>query len=133
MNEGQMVIEATIATETQPQLEVTPMTTAIVLASETVAPAAEVVAPIEVVAATVAAETPTKKRSKKAKRGPGRPQVYNGKDRIVIAAALKKHGLTNGIKFLAKERNMKISMTLARAVAEEKGLTFERGRPKVAA
>lgn len=135
MNEGQMVIEApatlnalmeTVATEVaaQPVIVVTP--------ENVTAP--EVTTPVVVTpeAIAVAAEAPVKKKGKK-KRAPGRPLVYNGKDRIVVAAALKKHGLTKGIAFLAKERNLKISMTLARAVAAEKGLTFQRGRPKVAA
>jgi hypothetical protein len=62
----------------------------------------------------------------------GRPRVYNGTHRRIVAAALKKHGLTKGLVFLAKERKLKVSMTLAIAVAKEHKLTFERGRPKAA-
>lgn len=105
---------------------------------ETVVPetAVETVLPITVIAETLKAESPVKRKGKKkekAKRKPGRPPVYNGTDRRIVCAALKKHGLTKGIEFLAKERNLKISMTLARAVAAENELTFSRGRPKIAA
>lgn len=73
---------------------------------------------------------PVKAKAKsKAKRGPGRPRVYDGQDRRIIAAALKKYGYTHGLKFLRKERKLKISKTVARAVAAEAGLTFKRGRP----
>ena len=65
----------------------------------------------------------------KAKRGPGRPRVYNGTQRRIVAAALRKFGYTKGLEFLRKERKLKVSKTLARDVAEEVGLTFKRGRP----
>lgn len=65
----------------------------------------------------------------KAKRGPGRPRVYNGTQRRIVAAALKRHGLTKGIEFLATERKLEVSLTLARSVAEEFGISFRRGRP----
>jgi transposase len=68
-------------------------------------------------------------KASKAKRGPGRPRVYDGQDRRIIAAALRKYGYTHGLKFLRKERKLKISKTVARAVAAEVGLTFKRGRP----
>jgi hypothetical protein len=74
---------------------------------------------------------PAKKGKEKAKRPPGRPQVYGPRDRITIKAALRQHGLTKGIEFLAKEKNLAISVTLARAVAAEFGLKFGRGRPKL--
>jgi transposase len=61
----------------------------------------------------------------------GRPPVYNGTHRRQVAAALKKHGFTHGLKYLKKEKGLKVSLTLARAVAKEYGLTFERGRRKV--
>lgn len=65
----------------------------------------------------------------KGKRAPGRPRVYNGTDRRIVAAALKKFGYTNGLVFLRKERKLKVSMTLARSVAKEHGIEFKRGRP----
>jgi hypothetical protein len=69
------------------------------------------------------------KSVKAGKRGPGRPRLYNGKDRRIIAAALKKHGYTYGLEFLRKERALPISMTVARAVAKSEGIEFKRGRP----
>lgn len=68
----------------------------------------------------------------KAKGKVGRPRVYNGTHRRIVAAALKKHGLTKGLEFLAKERKLKVSMTLAIAVAKEHKIEFQRGRPKAA-
>lgn len=65
----------------------------------------------------------------KVKGGPGRPRLYNGTDRRIIAGMLKKHGLTGGIKHLETERQMKISLTTARSVAEEFEIVFARGRP----
>jgi hypothetical protein len=146
MNEGQMVVEVATPTlnaqmetialevvaETAPTVVVVSET--VPLVSETVAPTV-VEPPVDIVAQTILAETPPKKKGKKekAKKKPGRPPVYNGTDRRIVAAALKKHGLTKGIEFLAKERDMKISMTLARAVAEQFELEFPRGRPKIAA
>jgi transposase len=69
------------------------------------------------------------KAAPKGKRGPGRPRVYNGTHRRIVAAALKRHGLTKGIEFLASERKLAVSLTLARSVAEEFGIEFKRGRP----
>lgn len=69
------------------------------------------------------------KVDKVGKRGPGRPRVYNGTQRRIVAAALRKYGYTHGLAFLRKERKLKVSKTLARAVAEEVGLTFKRGHP----
>lgn len=66
---------------------------------------------------------------KVSKRGPGRPRVYNGTQRRIVAAALRHHGYTKGLEFLRKERGLEVSKTLARAVAKEVGLTFKRGRP----
>ncbi|WP_421664523.1 hypothetical protein [Nitrospira sp. BLG_2] len=66
---------------------------------------------------------------KAGKRGPGRPRVYDGTDRRIIAAALRKYGYTGGRKFLRKERKLKVSLTLCRQVAEAEGITFKRGRP----
>lgn len=63
------------------------------------------------------------------KRGPGRPRVYNGTQRRIVAAALKHYGYTKGLAFLAKERGLEVSKTLARSVAKAVGLTFKRGRP----
>ena len=65
-------------------------------------------------------------------RGPGRPRVYNGHARRRVATALRKYGLTKGLAFL-KSQGLNVSQTLAYDVAEEKGITFTRGRPKVAA
>ena len=62
-------------------------------------------------------------------RGPGRPRVYNGTQRRIVAAALRHYGYTKGLEFLRKERGLKVSKTLARNVAKEIGLTFKRGRP----
>jgi len=59
----------------------------------------------------------------------GRPRKYNGTQRRQVASALKKHGLTKGLKWLAKERKLKVSMTLARSVAQEFGIKFQVGRP----
>lgn len=64
-----------------------------------------------------------------AKRGPGRPRVYNGTQRRIVAAALKKYGYTKGREFLRKERKLKVSQTLCKQVAESEGITFKRGRP----
>ncbi len=72
---------------------------------------------------------PVKVAKVKAKRGPGRPRVYNGTDRRIVASALKKHGLTKGIEWLAENRKLAVSLTLARSVAEEFGIEFKRGRP----
>jgi len=68
----------------------------------------------------------------KGKRSPGRPRVYNGTHRRIVASFLKKHGYTKGLEKLAVERKLKVSLTLARSVASELGLTFPRGRPKAA-
>jgi hypothetical protein len=68
----------------------------------------------------------------KAKGKAGRPRVYNGHHRRIVAAALKKHGLTKGLVFLETFRNLKVSMSVAISVAKEHKLTFERGRPKAA-
>jgi len=65
----------------------------------------------------------------KGERGPGRPRVYNGTDRRIVAAALKRFGYTKGREFLRKERKLKVSLTLCRQVAEAEGITFKRGRP----
>lgn len=70
-------------------------------------------------------------RMQKAKKV-GRPRVYNGTQRRIVAAALKNYGLTKGLEFLKKERKLKVSMTLAIAVAKEHGIEFQRGRPKAA-
>jgi len=75
---------------------------------------------------------PRKAKVVKAKGKAGRPRVYNGTQRRIVAAALKKHGLTKGLEFLAKERKLKVSMTLAIAVAKEHKIEFQRGRPKAA-
>lgn len=64
-----------------------------------------------------------------AKRGPGRPRVYNGTVRRIVAAALRKLGYTHGEAFLRKERKLKVSKTFLRSVAEAEGITFKRGRP----
>jgi hypothetical protein len=151
MNEGQMVIEV-VAPTLNAQMEtialevVAEATPSVVIVSETaplvsetvltptVVPETIVEPVVDIVAQTILAETPPKKGKKgKAKRKPGRPRLYNGTDRRIVASALKKFGLTKGIEFLAKERNLKVSMTLARAVAEEFDLEFTRGRPKIAA
>ena len=136
MNEGQMVIEATVApvVETITPMEIVPVVETIT--PETVVVVTETITPVvvDIVAQTILAESPVKKGKKgKVKRKPGRPPVYNGTDRRIVAAALKKFGLTKGIEFLATERNLKVSMTLARAVALKEGLEFPRGRPKIAA
>ena len=94
MNEGQMIVEVatlnaqmeTIATEvvaeTAPTVVVVSET--VPLVSETVAPTV-VESPVDVVAATILAETPVKKGKKeKAKRKPGRPRLYNGTDRRIV-------------------------------------------------
>jgi hypothetical protein len=152
MNEGQMVIEVvaptlnnmmdTIASEvvaeaTEPTVVVVSETLPIVsetVLTPTIVPETVVEPVVDIVAQTILAETPPKKGKKgKAKRKPGRPPVYNGTDRRIVAAALKKHGLTKGIEFLKNERNLTISMTLARSVAEQFELEFPRGRPKIAA
>ncbi len=72
------------------------------------------------------------KRAKRAvaqKRGPGRPRVYDAATRRTVASYLRKYGYTHGLKKLRKERKIKVSKTVARAVAAEMGLTFKRGRP----
>jgi transposase len=66
---------------------------------------------------------------KAGKRSPGRPRVYNGTQRRIVAAALRHYGYTKGLEFLRKERALEVSMTLARDVAREVGITFKRGRP----
>jgi len=77
---------------------------------------------------------PKKRKAAKkvVKRSPGRPPVYTTAQRRTVASFLKKHGLTVGIKRLASDRKLKVSLTLARSVAEEYGVKFERGRPKAA-
>ena len=85
--------------------------------------------------AIVTVEKPKRTRKakvEKPKRKAGRPRVYNGTHRRMVAAALKKHGLTKGMEWLAKERDMKVSLTLARSVAKEMGIKFVQGRPKAA-
>jgi hypothetical protein len=71
------------------------------------------------------------KRAKRVaqKRGPGRPRVYDAATRRTVASYLRKYGYTHGLVKLRKEKRIKVSKTLARAVAEEVGLTFKRGRP----
>lgn len=68
-------------------------------------------------------------KASKVKRGPGRPRVYNGTVRRIVASFLRKYGYTHGLVKLRKERKIKVSKTVARAVAAEVGLTFKRGRP----
>jgi hypothetical protein len=70
-----------------------------------------------------------RKRVKAEKRGPGRPRVYDSKVRRTVASYLRKYGYTHGLIRLRKERRIKVSKTVARAVAAEVGLTFKRGRP----
>ena len=77
----------------------------------------------------VKAKAKSKPAAPKTGRGPGRPRVYDGQDRRIIAAALKKLGYTKGLEFLRKERKLDISMTVARDVAKDQGITFKRGRP----
>jgi transposase len=74
-------------------------------------------------------EAPKPVKAEKAKRSRGRPRIYNGTHRRIVAAAIKHYGLTKGLEFLAKERNLAVSLTLARAVAKAEGITFKRGRP----
>lgn len=62
----------------------------------------------------------------------GRPRVYNGYQRRRVATALRKYGLKQGLAFLA-ENGLVVSQTLAYAVAEENGISFQRGRPRLAA
>ena len=62
----------------------------------------------------------------------GRPRVYNGTQRRQVAAALRKYGLTKALPYLAKEKKLKVSLTLARSVAEEFGIIFLKGRPVAA-
>jgi hypothetical protein len=87
----------------------------------------EVVKPLEV-AEVVKVRKPRQPKVKMR----GRPRVYNGTHRRQIAAALRKHGLTKGLIYLAKEKKLKVSLTLARSVAEEFGIFFQVGRPKAA-
>jgi hypothetical protein len=71
-------------------------------------------------------------KAPKAKRGVGRPPVYNGSQRRIVAAALKKHGLTKGVKWLEANRDLKVSLTLAISVAKEHKIVFPKGRPVAA-
>ena len=59
----------------------------------------------------------------------GRPPLYNGMDRIIMRGALKQHGLTGAQKYLSKERQMDVSLTVLRSVAKQFNLSFKRGRP----
>jgi hypothetical protein len=72
---------------------------------------------------------PVKAKPVKAAGKRGRPRVYNGTHRRIVAGFLKKFGLTKAIKLLATERNLKVSLTLAQSVAEEFGIKFKMGRP----
>lgn len=90
------------------------------------------VLPLEVAKVRKPRKAKVVKVAVKAKGKAGRPRVYNGTHRRIVAAALKRHGLTKGLAFLAKERNLKVSMTLAIAVAKEHKIEFQRGRPKAA-
>lgn len=74
----------------------------------------------------------SKNKEVKAKRGRGRPVVYNGTHRRIAAAALRHNGLTGAMKFLEKERSLKVSLTFLYSVAKQFGITFLRGRPKAA-
>jgi hypothetical protein len=74
-----------------------------------------------------------RKAKRNLKRAVGRPRLYDGRVRRTIASALKKHGLTKGIKSLRKEKKLKVSLTTALSVAAEYNLKFTRGRPKSAA
>ena len=87
---------------------------------------------LPLIEAEVKVRKPRKAKVAEVKGKAGRPRVYNGTHRRIVAAALKKHGLTKGLLFLEKERNLKVSMTLAIAVAKEHKIVFERGRPKAA-
>lgn len=78
-------------------------------------------------------EVKKRKYTKRPKRERGRPKLYNGTQRRQVASALKKYGLTKGLKWLALNRNLKVSITLARNVAEEYGITFAKGRHTKAA
>ncbi len=77
----------------------------------------------------VAPKVVAKTAPKGSKRGPGRPRVYNGQVRRIVGSFLKKYGLTKGIEKLATERKIKVSLTLARSVAEQYGIEFKLGRP----
>lgn len=65
------------------------------------------------------------------KKGRGRPP-FGDKIRKRVLSCITKHGLTNGLAKL-EEAGLKVSMTLAIAVAKENKLTFEHGRPKLPA
>ncbi len=59
----------------------------------------------------------------------GRPRKFNGTQRRIIAGVVKKHGLSGSLPVLA-ERGIVCSVQVLRDVAKEKGLVFQRGRPK---
>jgi hypothetical protein len=150
MNETETtpVVEAPVVAEpTVPEVPAVP-TPEVVTVNEVATPpvndgpvvAAEVPAPVAETVATTVVDAPpvSKPRKRKAKgkvkrqvkrSGPGRPPVYDGRQRRTIASVLKRHGLTKGIKALRKEKKLKVSLTTANSVAKEFGLTFRRGRP----
>ena len=51
--------------------------------------------------------------------------VLSPRTKITVRAALKKHGLVNGIKYLKAERGITIGLAKAGEVAAEAGLTFQ--------
>ncbi len=60
------------------------------------------------------------------KRPVGRPRVYNGTDRRIIAGVIKKHGLTGALPVL-KERGIGASLQVLRTVAKDHGIVLNRG------
>ncbi len=66
------------------------------------------------------------------KRSRGRPRVYTGLVRHRIGLAIRKYGLTHGLEHL-KSKGINCSAQVALDVAEEKNITFKRGRPALAA
>lgn len=76
--------------------------------------------------------------------GRGRPAIFVGLLALGIVRVIKTHGLMRGQKLLAskalvqpapgkKRQKVKISLPTLSKLAEKHGVTFQRGRPKVAA
>jgi hypothetical protein len=55
--------------------------------------------------------------------------ILNGNQKKSVASALKRFGLTRGIRWLAANRGLKVSLGRAYSVAKEFNITFKAGRP----
>lgn len=75
------------------------------------------------------------------KRGRGRPAIFTGRLEQAIVGVIRKHGLTNGQKYLAEtgvqvtpgkpKQTVNVSIPTLGKLAERNGVELKRGRPSV--